>query len=246
MTTTIKSPTLPSDVPRDGGCTFMVFLNRIGHGRCSKRATTSVTGFPKQDHRTRELVGDPFEAPCCGTHKRKAERGGSSLIFAGRRPNEFQARTLSLYTEATDTNKLKEQIEHAGWDVSTARSNTNHARTKAARAMFEQAPEILEMLFMVAERGDQRAWATIKTIQDGMSEVEKADEAYQALVRKIEGFAVSPMYVRRRRNQPKVGERITVSLGQLSGYGERDVEVIDIVDHDGQQLFKLRRIEEDQ
>lgn len=158
--------------------------------RCTRRAKHTVLVHSERGpYPTFKLGGEQREVCICGVHRRQADKGKPLHIFAGMADDYIgTVKSREYYAEATDIEKLREQLRDAEMHQKWDRSKPSYARNAAGRAMFEQAPEILEMLFMVAERGDQRAWAAIETIQQGMSDVEKADAEYQALVDKIEAL----------------------------------------------------------
>ena len=167
-------------VPDAERCEFMVHSGYY-YGRCDKRAKYTVSAW-----QSREQEGDPRQVQVCGVHKRVADRGGQNGIFL--RKEKYSERSIGVYFKATDVEALKAELANVKMRQKWDRGKPASARTQAGRAMFEQAPEILEMLFMVAERGDTRAWAAIETIQQGMSDVEKADAEYQAILDKIEAL----------------------------------------------------------
>lgn len=166
------------DEERCEECTF----DRWFHARCDKRGKFTVLAW-----RNQQFDGEPREVRLCGTHKLMAERGRSLSVFSGNEDGYMnRVKAITYHPKKTEANRLKDELESAERDQRWKKSAVNEAKSRAGRAMFEQAPEILEMLFMVAERGDQRAMAAIQAIQEGMDSVEKADEVYQNLLTRIE------------------------------------------------------------
>lgn len=154
--------------------------------RCDKRSKFVVTGQKWQW--PDKLVGDPRAIRVCGVHKRQADKGRRLMVYTGPKQGYGSVQFEEFRTEATEVEKLKSELESTERTAKWKRGEPNEARSKAGREVWEQAPEILEMLFMVAERGDDRAWKAIHTIQDGMTRVEQADKAYQNMVDRIEAL----------------------------------------------------------
>ena len=159
-----------------------------GNHKCYKAAKYTILAYqPKEwpDNFEPDMSQPPREIRVCGVHKNKAEKGGEFRVYAG--PGDWKGCEVDhLVTLATDVNKLRKDVKNAEWDEQYKKSDVSRAKRQAADDMFDKADEALELLYMVAETGDDRAWAVIDAIVAGKELVKAAEQAHTDVQNKID------------------------------------------------------------
>jgi hypothetical protein len=161
-----------------------------GNHRCDKQAKYTILAYAPlkwPENNKPDLSQPAREVRVCGTHKNLAERGGEFRVYKGRGTSSlYGCDVYYLLTIATDVNKLKKDVANAERDEQYKRGDIVAARRRAADTMYEKADEALELLYMVAETGDDRAWNVIDAIVEGKERVRQAEQDHKDVQNKIE------------------------------------------------------------